>query len=390
MARSLNALTPKRRPAALRLGLLLCGVLLAHALLLLWLAGQQVQPSALRKLGDPMFTRVLAPQAPPPPPETPALTAPPPAPKPPAMTSVAAPSVQPQVTRTAALEPPQPPPQAAEPAPPGARSSEDAATAVNAQTPGAAAPVEAAASAAPFAAEVASEPVSPPPQQVASGTGADPRALDHWPRDSRLSYTLSGQFRGGPLYGSAQVQWQRADATYQTRVTLDISLAGTRVLTSQGEVTPTGLLPRVFEETRGGRRRGVRMGERQIVLDDGRGVARPEGVQDSASQFVELGYRFASGRDRLEVGRTVDVWLARPGGVDLWTYDVVEREMLRTPGHGDVQAWRLRPRPIDKARGNITAEIWFAPALQYLPVRIRVSMGDEAFVDLRVETIEQR
>jgi hypothetical protein len=200
---------------------------------------------------------------------------------------------------------------------------------------------------------------------------------------------LTGQFRGGPLYGSAQVQWQRADATYQTRMTLDISLAGTRVLTSQGEVTPNGLLPRVFEETRGSRRRGVRLGERQIVLDDGRGVARPDGVQDTASQFVELGYRFASGRDRLEVGRTVDLWLARPGGVDLWTYDVVEREVLRTPRHGDVQAWRLRPRPIDKARGNITAEIWFAPALQYLPVRIRVSMGDEAFVDLRVETIEQ-
>ena len=34
--------------------------------------------------------------------------------------------------------------------------------------------------------------------------------------------------------------------------------------------------------------------------------------------------------------------------------------------------------------------MWFAPALQYLPVRIRVNMGTEAHVDLLVETIEQR
>jgi len=418
MASSAGGLTPRRRWAALRLGLLLCGVLLAHALLLIWLAGQAVRPSALRKVGDPLFTRVLAPEAPPPPPATPSVTAPPP-PRRPAITSVAAPSVPPQATRTVAVEPPAPP----DPVPQDRPSAESDAPTIAAAEPvaaaaatPAAAPVEAAPAApvaaavasaplsaaastsapapapapAPGAALAASAPVPPPPVQAASGTGSDVRALDHWPRDSRLSYTLSGQFRSGPLYGSAQVQWQRDGAMYQTRVTLDISLAGSRVLTSQGDVTPTGLLPRVFEETRRSSRRSVRLGERQIVLQDGRGVPRPEGVQDSASQFVELGYRFASGRDRLEVGRSVEVWLARPGGVDLWTYDVVELEVLRIPVHGDIQAWRLRPRPLPSARGNITAEIWFAPALQYLPVRIRVSMGDEAFVDLQIATIEQR
>ena len=53
-------------------------------------------------------------------------------------------------------------------------------------------------------------------------------------------------------------------------------------------------------------------------------------------------------------------------------------------------AFHLKPRPIANARGNITAEMWFAPSLQYLPVRIRVNMGETAFVDLMVEKIEQR
>ena len=41
-------------------------------------------------------------------------------------------------------------------------------------------------------------------------------------------------------------------------------------------------------------------------------------------------------------------------------------------------------------RDNLSAEIWFAPSLQYLPVRIRLTLGDEAEIDLRVESVEQR
>ena len=35
------------------------------------------------------------------------------------------------------------------------------------------------------------------------------------------------------------------------------------------------------------------------------------------------------------------------------------------------------------------AELWFAPSLQYLPVRILITQGDNTFVDLIVEKIEQ-
>ena len=92
----------------------------------------------------------------------------------------------------------------------------------------------------------------------------------------------------------------------------------------------------------------------------------------------------------MEVGRSVSFWMARPGAVDLWTYDVVARETLQLPELGAIEAFHLKPRPIANPRGNITAEMWFAPSLQYLPVRIRVKMGDEAHLDLMVLKIEQR
>jgi hypothetical protein len=119
-------------------------------------------------------------------------------------------------------------------------------------------------------------------------------------------------------------------------------------------------------------------------------VPRPPGVQDAASQFVELAHRFASGEDRLEVGRSVTLWLARPGGVDRWTYDIVGRDTLQTPQLGPIDAFHLKPRPLDQPRGNITAEIWFAPSLQYLPVRIRLDMdGKDTYLDLVVLDIQQ-
>ncbi|AEG94546.1 DUF3108 domain-containing protein [Ramlibacter tataouinensis] len=365
-----------KRRLAVPLALILALVLGGHLLLLDWLAGLEVHPAVLRPLADPMFTRLLLPQAPPPPvPQPTRSAARPAAPKTAAMESVAQPA-KPAASvpsRPQAQPDPEPPPEtvAQAPAPPEV---------VPPPEPAASAP-QAAASA-------------PAGDAATAGAGIDPAqaalgSLDSWPRDTRVNYQLSGKYRSGDLYGGARVQWQRAGPLYQARVELDITLAGSRVLTSQGEVRPEGLLPEVFEEVWRGKPRSVRMGPGTLTFNDGRTAPRPPGVQDSASQFVELSHRFATGRERLEVGRQVDIWLARPSAVDLWTYDIVDRELLRTPRLGEVEAFRLKPRPIANPRGNITAEIWFAPSLQYLPVRIRVSMGDEAHVDLMVDTIEQ-
>ena len=205
-----------------------------------------------------------------------------------------------------------------------------------------------------------------------------------------MNYTLGGRFRSGDLYGNASVQWLRQGGHYETRIDIEVAIFTALTLLSQGDVSPQGLFPRAYEEQRRSGPRRNRMDENTVVLQDGRTVPRPPGVQDTASQFVELTHRFATGQETLAVGRSVDVWLARPGGVDLWTYDIVDKEDLYTQHFGLVEAFHLVPRPIANARGNITAEMWYAPTLLYLPVRIQVRMGDEAMVDLLVDRIEQR
>jgi hypothetical protein len=268
------------------------------------------------------------------------------------------------------------------PGPPPPDASADAAQA-------SAAAAVAAASAPAAAASLPAAPVDQQAAAPAPTASAVPPNLDGWPSDTRLSYDLGGLFRG-QLHGSAKVQWLRQDQHYETRIDIDVTLLASLVVTSQGKVTPEGLRPEAYEELRRNGRRGARLRDETIVLNDGRTVPRPPGVQDTASQFVELSHRFSSGLDVLEVGRSVSFWMARPGGVDQWTYDIVGRDVLQTPTLGPIEAYHLKPRMIAVPRGNITAEMWFAPSLQYLPVRIKVNMGDTAYVDLIVDHIEQR
>ena len=216
----------------------------------------------------------------------------------------------------------------------------------------------------------------------------EPLTSDTWPADTRVSYVLRGFYRG-EVHGSAKVQWQRQEERYQVQLDMRMALLFQVSLTSQGRVSTGGLIPEAYEERFLAARRTVAFEDELLRLQDGRKLAKPAGVQDTASQFVELSHRFATGRQTLAVGEMVTVWLARPGGVDRWTYDVVESVGLTTPQLGLVQAFHLKPRPLANPRGDIVAEIWLAPSLQYLPVRVRIALGGDNFVDLLVETIEQ-
>ena len=251
-------------------------------------------------------------------------------------------------------------------------------------------PAPAASALAGAAAHPASAPASASnPTSVASAPRSGATPPDSWPADTRLSYVLDGYYRG-PMTGSAHVQWQRDGARYQVRVDLIVAALNLFTMTSQGRVVDQDLQPEAYEEKRlGAKVLQLAFDGRNIRLYDGRTTEQPPLAQDTASQFVELGHRFATGREPLVVGNTVRMWLARPSAVAEWTYDVVARDRLSSRSLGEFDAYHLKPRPLDKPTGPVTAEMWFAPALQYLPVRIRINLNADAWVDLMISRIEQ-
>lgn len=251
----------------------------------------------------------------------------------------------------------------------------------------------AAAPASPSGAEGASRSAS-----AASGSTDAAPATDlppfEWPPSTRLRYHLTGQYRGD-IEGQAQVEWHRDGDRYAVRLDIRVGVAiaplMSRRMASEGRLTSAGLVPERYDErTRVGlrepREATMRLGPDGVRLADGRWVSAPAGVQDTASQFIQLAYRFSTEAGLLEAGRTVDLPLALPRRVDGWVYDVIGPEWLDTP-FGRLEAVHLRPRPVPRAGEVLTAEIWFAPRLRHLPVRIRIQQGPEVFVDLMIDRL---
>jgi hypothetical protein len=245
-----------------------------------------------------------------------------------------------------------------------------------ASAPEAAAPVVAP-SAPPVVAAVA-------PPASASAPGFD------WPPSTRLTYRLTGYYRGD-VQGTASVEWIRSGLRYQVHLEAVVGPPFAPLLvrraSSEGDLGDTGLAPRRFEgEQRVAfRSRRWTMGfePERVRLPDGREVPAAIGVQDEASLFVQLTWLFTTQPHLLQVGRSIEVPLALPRRVEPWQYDVVGEETLQMP-FADVPTMHVKPRRLAKPSGELTAEMWFAPGLQYLPVRILIHQDAQTFIDLQL------
>ena len=230
-----------------------------------------------------------------------------------------------------------------------------------------------------------------PPQPVAKAappaTAASAVPFE-WPPSTRLSYRLRGDYRG-PVEGSASVEWLRQGSRYQVHLETSIGPVLSRHITSEGELSANGLAPRRFTGEqkvifRSPRRWQLRFGADKLVLADGKEVPMIAGAQDEASQFVQLTWLFTTQPERLKVGRSVEMPLAISRKLERWTYDVIAEETLRF-GFGPVATFHLKPRSVASG-GDLTPEIWIAPSLQYLPVRMLIRDDKGNWIDLSLES----
>jgi hypothetical protein len=239
------------------------------------------------------------------------------------------------------------------------------------------------------------EPAAPEPVLAAASAPADAAsapAAFAWPSSTRVTYLLTGNYRGD-VNGSAQVEWIRSGSRYQVHLDLVVGPSAapliTRRMSSDGEITAEGLSPRRYEQEtkvvlRERRRQTVNFEPGSVVLANGDRRDSVPGVQDTASQFVQLMYVFSTRPELLRVGNTVDIPLALPHKVDVWTYDVVAEEVLAAP-FGPLPTIHLKPRrALVPKVGELSAEIWFAPQLRYFPVRILIRQDGDNFLDLMI------
>jgi len=301
------------------------------------------------------------------------------------------PPAAPQDKEATPAEPPKPAPPteaaAPEPAPAIAAASSAAPVVQAPAIAQAVAPASAPAAASAAPPETVASPV-PAEAQAAAATAQALEVFD-WPVSTRISYALSGNYSGEVL-GSAQVEWIRSGTRYQ--VHLDIVIGPsltpliTRHMSSDGDITAQGLSPRRYDEDtkvvfRDRRRVTMLFEPDTVLMPSGERRERWPGVQDSASQFVQLTFMFTLNPELLRVGKQIELPLALPKNIDRWTYEVIKEELLQTP-FGPVPSFHVKPRRLTRPGGELRAEIWFAPQLRYLPARIRIEQDADTYVDL--------
>jgi len=228
---------------------------------------------------------------------------------------------------------------------------------------------------------------APAPAAATTPAAAASAAAFEWPPSTRMNYRLTGNYRG-PVEGTASVEWLRQGTRYQVRLETSIGPVMSRSSSSEGELTAQGLAPRRFDGEqkvmfRAARRWQLRFGPDRVVLSDGSEVPTMPGAQDEASQFVQLTWLFTTQPDKLQVGQSVEMPLAISRKLERWIFDVVGEELLRFP-FGNVATFHLKPRR-EAQGGDLTSEVWIAPTLQYLPVRILIRDNKDNSIDLQLE-----
>ena len=254
-------------------------------------------------------------------------------------------------------------------------------------------PTEAIAEATPEVAPAAAASAPAVPSAVidltASGAGEAPPF--EWPQATRVTFNLTGNFRGD-VHGSAQVEWVRQDDRYQVHldvvVGLQVAPLMTRRMSSEGRITPDGLRPdRYDQETKLAfstpSRSTVLFGPADVLLANGQRRERWTGVQDTASQFVQLAWQFTTQPELLKPGAVIEVPLALPRAISRMRYNVSEPEVLWTD-FGQIPVIRLTPQLVPKPGGDLAVEMWIAPQFRYLPIRLKIHQDAETFVDLMI------
>ena len=197
----------------------------------------------------------------------------------------------------------------------------------------------------------------------------------------RLKYDMVGLARGLTYHAGGVMTWKREGNRYEASMVVSAFLLGSRTLSSVGEVTADGIAPKRFGDK--GRR-----GEQAVHFDAEKGkiifsTNRPEqpwrrGTQDQVSVFFQLAALLAGETGGLPPGTRLPMYTVGPRDADTWAFTVGELETLNLP-MGEIKAIRVARDP--RREFDQKVEAWFAPSLNYWPVRIRLTQGNGDFVD---------
>lgn len=224
----------------------------------------------------------------------------------------------------------------------------------------------------------ATEPASAP--EAAPASAAAPSAPISLPGSLRLKYDIKGEVSGLGYSASGELLWLHDGQTYDARLSVSHFLLGTRSQSSAGQITPEGLAPKRFgDKVRSEVAAHFERDKGKVIFSANTpSVDLQPGAQDQLSIFMQIASLLAGDPTRYPVGSAFEMQAVGGRDADTWRFVIESEETLALPG-GEQKALRIK-RPA-RQEHDITVELWLAPALGYLPARIRLTQTNGNFVD---------
>jgi hypothetical protein len=193
----------------------------------------------------------------------------------------------------------------------------------------------------------------------------------------KFSIPPSGELQYDTFYNGVRnqpgtIHWMSDGERYEMVVSVPLPFIGTFSWTSRGHVDAFGLAPDKYIEKRGHRPEDVtvfnRSDKKIVFTRTPASLALPDAAQDRFSMVMQLASLVRGNPDAYQPGVTREFFVADNDSGETWPVTTIGDETVQT-NHGYVTArhfMRLPRRAGDKRR----IDVWLAPSLGWLPVRL--------------------
>ncbi|WP_245912787.1 DUF3108 domain-containing protein [Limnohabitans curvus] len=227
-----------------------------------------------------------------------------------------------------------------------------------------------------------------PPYKRAGSEGLTDVTAFKAPDSALLKYQVQGQAKGFSYWASAELQWLQDGKDYEARLEVSAFLLGSRVQISKGTLGAEGLMPTRFGDKTRSEQAAHFQRDKGLITFSANSPDAPllKGAQDRLSVVLQLSSLLAADPTRFPAGTMLSFQTVSQREAEVWQFLVEKEEMLQLP-FGDISAIKLNRKPRREFDQHI--ELWFAPTLGYLPVRLRITNANGDFVDQLLSKAEK-
>jgi hypothetical protein len=201
-----------------------------------------------------------------------------------------------------------------------------------------------------------------------------------------LHYKMIGKSKGLNYQANAELGWNNGGDHYDAYMKVGALFLGSRSMTSTGQITSAGLAPMRFADKFKSEQAAHFETDKGKISFSGNTPDAPwiEGAQDRVSVFLQLGGALAARPGDFPPGSEITLYTVGPRAADSWTFTVEAAEQLEVLGSA-MPAIKVTRKP--RSEYDQKVEIWYAPSLDYLPVRNRITQQNGDFIDQQLSSL---